>query len=103
MKELAEHRFHSKHLVPYAVAQKGQDAIIEWIETEQQGNRFTDGDEVAHKENPELKMYVKEILKEVHKIKNGIDDKGNPIYKQQIRMLGILCYYWKDAKGGDTV
>lgn len=101
MKELREFTFHSRHLVPFEIGQKGIDAIIEWIEEKQQKHRFEEGDEVCHKDHPEEKMYVKEIIKEMKTFRNGSDSKGNPLFKSKIRMIGISCYYYAPVK--DTV
>ena len=80
MKKLDEFIFHSKHLVPAEVGKSGIDKIIEWIETEQQDYRFVEGEEVVHKDNPALTMYVKEVLKEKRSIKNRLRSKWETTY-----------------------
>lgn len=101
MKKLDEFTFHSKHLVPSEIGKAGVDKIIEWIEKEQQDYRFVEGEEVVHKDNPTLTMYVKEILKEKRSIKTGSDQNGKPLMKSVSRMIGIRCYFWADAETGD--
>lgn len=93
-------RFHSKHLIPWSIVQlaknRGEDieniymsnTIMEWFEKEQATNKFSEGDEVAHEENIELKMEVVEIKKETYIV--NVAGKA----EQRTRMKGIDCSWW---------
>jgi hypothetical protein len=51
---------------------------------------YKEGDEVAHKENPSLKMNVKAVLFKDHKIP-GTD-------KSKKFLIGIRCAWWKSKE-----
>jgi hypothetical protein len=100
-KELKEFPFHSKHLIPFSVAEKGPDAIQSWIDNEQATNRFSEGDEVVHRDNLALKMYVKEIMKQIVEKRDGTGKDGKPIMRKISKMVGVVCYYWSYAEIAD--
>jgi hypothetical protein len=94
-KEIKEYKFHSRDLVPWEIAKKGKEAVIDFYSDAEETmvkHRFKEGDSVAHRENLELEMIVKEIQKVPYKTK---DIKGNEVTKT--RMQGILCYWWDES------
>jgi len=84
-------KFHSKELIPWQVAQNGKAAVIDWITSEQEMHRFKEGDEVAHKEWLEQKMYVEDILKEFREVASGLSSGKK---KKVTRMLGVVVHYF---------
>lgn len=54
---------------------------------------FKEGDEIAHKENLEHKMYVARILK-VRVPSKELDKEGNFNGKYYSRIEGVECHWW---------
>lgn len=93
--------FHSKSLLPYSVVvearMKGEDlcnmymcdTIMTWLEQVQSSYKFSEGEEVCHKENIGLKMEVVSIKKEYYSFKNA-----SGVVEQRVRMRGIDCAWW---------
>lgn len=95
-KTLKEHEFHSKELLPWDVAILELDKRDSWIADMSQAHRFKRGDDVAHKNNPELRMTIREIIKENVRIRSDVvDEEGEPVYITRRRLLGIRCHYWE--------
>lgn len=90
-------RFHSKLLIPWHIAEKGQidlEKALLWIDTHQDSHKFKEGDEVAHKGNLYQKMYVQKIL-----IANIQTESNRPFRK----LIGILCHWWEDCPCLDDI
>ena len=90
-------RFHSKLLIPWQIAEKGQkdlEKVLIWIDAHQEGYKFKEGDEVAHKGNLYQKMYVQKIL-----IAN-ITMESKRVFR---KLIGILCHWWEDCPCVDDV
>lgn len=89
---LRSERFHSKLLVPWEIAQKGQEDIenvLLWKEAHQEGYKYKEGQAVAHQDNLYQKMYVQKILT------SDIRMQGT---KQVFhKLLGILCQWWENC------
>ena len=91
-------KLHSKLLVPFEIAKNGIDAVEEWIIKNQGMHRFKEGDEVAHKEFIEQKMFINQILKEKRMIPDGYDNQGKQKFKEVNRMIGIEVHFFEEIE-----
>ena len=92
-------KFHSHLLIPWNIAQRAVnqndiDPILTWIDAHQQGYKFKEGQEVAHKNNPRQVMFVQKILVANIELHDG---------KKFPKMIGILCHWWEDCPCVDDV
>lgn len=57
------------------------------------------GIEVAHKENPALKLYVVDVVKEFREIPTGKkESNGSLEFERKQRILGVDCRYLKETE-----
>ena len=65
-------------------------------------NWIKEGIEVAHKDNPSLKMIVAEILRQTKTIRYQEED-GTMAERQKSFIIGIRCHYWEKDEQGNMV
>lgn len=95
-KVLREYNFHSRDLLPWETAVKKIDEAIKYFENGNGKVHFIPGDEVAHKDNLEQKMIVKEIIRKVVKVKTDVLDEDNkPVEVTKKLVQGIRCYWFE--------
>lgn len=92
-------KFHSRLLIPWniserAVRENDIEPVLLWIDVYQQGYKFKEGQEVAHRENLSQKIFVQKIL---------VANITLPSKQQFAKMIGILCHWWEDCPCSDEV
>jgi len=93
-----ETTFHSKELVPWEVAKLGRDSIRQWVPDPNAKYWITDGLEIAHRDNPALKLWVTRVLLRSKDIKTGEkDNKGEFIVETRTKIEGVLVHWWQEV------
>jgi hypothetical protein len=90
-KIIQRHRFHSSLLVPWRVIEESKGSkdplehILLWIDVHQSSHYFHPGDEAAHKDNLDQKIYVDKIIRTTAK------------ENEKARIIGIDCHWFEPA------
>jgi len=92
-------RFHSRLLIPWKIAEKSIktgdiEHVLLWQDVHQQGYKFKEGEEVAHKESLSQKMFVHKILVSNIVLKSGMKFS---------KMIGIMCHWYEDCPCVDDI